>query len=109
VEIRRRIDAALEQGEQAKINFLRADLQLGLTFCHLAKSVEIYSGEYARRVQVARRALEVCRESLWIAKPDPHELDQLTAQLEHLRFEVMNLGPTLSGESDDEEEVSYAR
>ncbi len=99
----------VERAEQAKINFLRADLQLGLTFCHLARSAETYSGEYARRVQLARRALEVCRESLWIAKADPHELGQLTAQLEHLRFEVMNLGPTGNVESDHEEEIPHAR
>lgn len=81
----REINAILERSERAKLNFLYADLQLGLTFCHLAKSVENYTGEYSKRVQAAKRALET-REFLWMAKTDPHELDQLTAQLETPHF-----------------------
>jgi len=84
---RREIDAVLERAERARTNFLCADIELGLTFCHLAKRAEDH-GSYNRRLQLANRVLEVCCESIWKVKLKPHDLDQLTAKVELLRLEL---------------------
>jgi hypothetical protein len=73
------------------VNFLYVELQHGLTFCSLAKHADDCEEKYHRRFLVARRALELCREYLWPVKLKPHEMEELTAQVELLSFELLNL------------------
>jgi hypothetical protein len=81
------IHSLRERTDQVTATFLRTELEVGYQLCHLTRCTcerrliaQYYCG--------ARDALDAVSKFVWKAHLEPHELDQLTAQVERLKFEL---------------------
>lgn len=83
-----RIARAYQDGQQAAINLIFAELALGLTFCkttsHEPKKGEKFNADLNR----ARMVLNAAEKFMWIVKMRHPEFDQMMAQAERLKFEL---------------------
>jgi len=84
--------------------FLQTEVALGHTRCSLAR-LSRDAALSRRRVRAAQAAIDTVNKFMWKINLEPRELDQLTAQIERLKFELN----TVRGESDGRSEVLFVR
>jgi hypothetical protein len=85
-----RVEALRERSNAAIVTFLQADLELAHTFCKLGKSAADLT-LFDRNLYAAQTAVETVSRIMWKTKMKPRELDNLTAQLGLLKFELESL------------------
>jgi hypothetical protein len=96
VALARNLLALRKRTDRVQAAFLQTELEIGHTLCMLAKR----SGERelaVRNLRAAYAALDALTQFMWKANLEPHELDQLTARIERLRFELENAGGRSDG------------
>jgi septal ring factor EnvC (AmiA/AmiB activator) len=76
-----------ESTKKVMAQFLRTELAAASILCTLAK-VNHRSASADERLRMTRIALDAVRKFMWSVELEPEELDQLTAQLELLKFEL---------------------
>jgi uncharacterized coiled-coil DUF342 family protein len=86
-ELVQKIHALRERSDEVMGNFLRTDLELAHTLYRLAMSCED-PDLFSKRLRAAQTALETVSKFMWKANLTPRELDQLTAQIERLKFQL---------------------
>jgi hypothetical protein len=72
------------------LEFVRVDLELTFTFCDLAKRATDEESR-TRRIRVVQRSIVILTALTWKANLEPWELNQTTARLERLKFELENI------------------
>ncbi|HXM16680.1 MAG TPA: hypothetical protein VN933_15655 [Candidatus Eremiobacteraceae bacterium] len=77
--------ALRERSRQVIVAFLSADLDYGYTLCRLAKRTP---ERLAERLHAAQTALDAATRFMWKANLKPSELEELTAKVERLKFEL---------------------
>jgi hypothetical protein len=82
---------ALDISRAAVIEFLYVDLELAFVICEHAKRTPRNTKQFESRLRVASTAVDDLSKRLWSVRPDPADLDQITAQIERLKFEVESL------------------
>ena len=78
------------------VQFLRAELASGRTWCRLTKQ-DPSAVASTERLRMTRLAIEAVGKFMWTARPEPPELNDLTAQLEMLKFEFDSVQRDLAG------------
>jgi hypothetical protein len=76
-----------ESTRKVMAQFLRTELAAARILCSLAR-VSHQSASVDERLRMTRIAIDAVRKFMWSVELEPQELDQLTAQLELLRFEL---------------------
>jgi hypothetical protein len=82
---------SLEISRAAAIKFLYVDLELAFVICEQAKRTPRNTEQFQSRLEVVATAVDDLSKRLWSVRPDPADLDQITAQIERLKFEVESL------------------
>jgi hypothetical protein len=77
--------ALRERTQQLTVEFLHADLEYGHTLCRIVKR---NPERLAERLQAAHTVVDTVTNFLWKAHLEPSELDELTAKVERLTFEL---------------------
>jgi hypothetical protein len=84
-----RILALWRRHRELGCEFVFAELELGLTFCQILRSLRVHAGpDYENAVQLAELALATAEKFMWSLRDQHYEFDQMTAQAERLRFEL---------------------
>jgi hypothetical protein len=81
--------ALRERSQRLTVEFLHADLDYAHTLCRLAKRTP---ERLAERLHAAQTALDAATRFMWKANFKPSELEELTAKVERLRFELESVG-----------------
>jgi len=77
--------ALQDRSRQLMVSLISTDLDYGCTLCQLAKRTP---ERLAERLQAAQRALDAATRFMGNANLKPGELEELTAKIERLRFEL---------------------
>jgi hypothetical protein len=84
--------AALKQRSlNAKAAFVIAELEIGLTFCKLARSHQNGNQRPTHRIENARKALETAEKYIWDLRMEHSVFDRMTAVAERLRMELASI------------------
>lgn len=83
-----------ESTRRVMVQFLHTELASGRMWCRLAKRDWKASSDCLRQT---RLAIETVGKFMWTARLEPQELNDLTAQLELLKFEFDSVQRALSG------------
>ena len=75
-----------ESTRRVMVQFLHTELASGLTWCRLTKR-DPDGAASSERLRMTRLAIEAVGKFMWTARLEPQELNDLTAQLELLKFE----------------------
>lgn len=73
--------------KQVMTQFLLTELAAAHILCRLAK-VSCPPTSAGNRLRMTQLAVDTVRKFMWTVDLDPQQLDQVTAQLEFLRFEL---------------------
>jgi hypothetical protein len=92
-DLEERIRFMYEQNQEAATNLVFAELDIGLTFCHMTKSAAALrdKAKYERNVARAHGALALAEKYMWRLKMRHPQFDQMMAQVERLKFELDSL------------------
>ncbi len=95
-EVARSFVAVRRRTRQVMREFLRTELAAARILCTLAKvnSRSASADEHLRRTRIA---IDEVGRFMWSVRVQPRELDQLTAQIELLRFELESVQRTRPG------------
>ena len=91
-ELIRKAQALRQRSNDLIVSFLQTDLEVAHTFYGLAKYTQD-PDIFRKRVRTAQTAVETVSSYMWKVNLQPQELNELTAQIERLKFELENLGP----------------
>lgn len=83
-----RIARVYQDGQQAAINLIFAELALGLTFCETTSHDPKKGEKFNAGLNRARMVLNAAEKFMWIVKMRHPEFDQMMAQAERLKFEL---------------------
>jgi hypothetical protein len=80
-----------EQNRRALLSFVAGELSLASRFCSTMKEADRTSEVYIKGAKRARLALQRAEELMWELDAPHQQLDQLTSQIERLRFELAGM------------------
>jgi hypothetical protein len=93
VDVLEQTRALRERSRQLILSFISADVDYGYTLCRLAKRTPERSTE---RLRPAQTVLDTATTFMWKTKLEPNELDELTAKIERLKFELKSVEAELA-------------
>jgi hypothetical protein len=85
------LDALRQRSLNSKAAFVTTQLEIGLTFCSLARNLKYGDVRFAHRIENAREALATAEKHMWSLRMDHSTFDRMTALAERLRLELKNM------------------
>jgi|ERR1700722_1204563 hypothetical protein len=77
--------ALRERSQRLTVEFLHADLDYGYTLCRLARRTP---ERLTERLHAVQTVLNAATKFMWKTNLKPSELEELTAKIERLKFEL---------------------
>ena len=89
-DVARQNEETRAKAQATLASFVHLQIETGLLFCRIMKQMS-QNGDQARAFQRAQAAYNAAQDWIWKLRMPHSEFDQITAHLEHLRFELNNL------------------